>query len=81
VTRIDTRANTPTPPAGSITLDQRLADMDAKLDQIVENQSVGSRRFALHGIRLLALETIVYGACGIAGGVAVFKAVAKVLTP
>ncbi len=46
-------------------LNDRLDDIEGVLEEIREQMTQGVKNFAVLGLRLRALEVIVYGGCGI----------------
>lgn len=52
---------------GDMTLEQRLDGLEEGQRQILEKLSGGSVQFSSFGLRLRALECIVYGSCALAG--------------
>lgn len=53
------------PRAGTLTIDERLEAIEKLLQSLVDKLAAGQTKFATIQLRLLALEIVVYGACGL----------------
>ncbi len=52
---------------GDLNLEDRLAGIEEKQDQILEKLGEGNTRFATNDLRISSLEKIVYGICAVIG--------------
>ncbi len=50
---------------GAVSLASRLDDIETVLEEIRDQMATGGRNFAVMGLRIRALEVIVYGGCAI----------------
>ena len=67
-------AETPTPPRGNITLDDRLDHIDTSLNEIKHTMAEEKTSIALIQSKLALHDTILMGTCGVVG-VAIVSAI------